>query len=125
MMNQTPEERDRLLDLGKDGIVMCIDLDATAGREAVAGLARLSEEVRGVLTVFGEELPDGFLLALYIIRSQQMVVTISTRAEIRQTITLFHDRALQLGNTFSFVIIPANQTILNIVADLTMSGGAA
>jgi hypothetical protein len=124
--DQTVEERDRLLDLGKDGVIMCIDMSVTTGKAAVTDLAKISDEVKTALARFGDKVPDGFLLALYIPDvSERMIVGISARIHIIQSIKIFYDRALEFGNAFSFAIIPPSETIEAIIADLTKTVGSA
>lgn len=125
--DQTPEERDRLLALGKDGIVICIDMSTEEGRLALTNLSEISEDVQTALAAFGDKAPDGFLLALYIPAaiSGRMIVGISAREYIQESIKMFHDRASELGNTFSFAIIPSDQSLAAMVAELNATEGSA
>jgi len=124
--DQTVEERDRLLDLGKDGVIMCIDMSVITGKAAVTDLAKISDEVKTALARFGEKAPDGFLLALYIPDvSERMIVGISARIHIKQSINIFYHRALDFGSAFSFAIMPPSQEIEMIIADLTETTGSA
>jgi hypothetical protein len=121
---QTAEERERLLDLGKDGIVICIDLNTDEGQAAVTDLSSMHDTIQATLATADKS--DGFLLALYLIADPfKLIVEISPRDQIRQAIKVFADRAFGLGNLFSFAIIPPDQTLGEMVAELTITKGSA
>ena len=48
---QTTEEQERILDLGKDGMVICMDLNTEEGRNAATDMAHMSAEVRAAFTL--------------------------------------------------------------------------
>jgi nitrogen regulatory protein PII-like uncharacterized protein len=104
---------------------MCIDMGTAEGRDTLVDLAKISEDVRTALTIFGEKVPDGFFLALHLTGVPRMVVGICAREDIRKSIKLFHDRSLELGNTFSIAIIPPDYAIAAMVAEITATAGSA
>jgi hypothetical protein len=121
---QTEAERERLLDLGHDGIMMCIDMATEEGRSTFIDLSKLSEDIQKASTLI-DKTPDGYLLALHINGWEGMIVKIITRENIKSSIKLFHDQALKFGNVFSFAIIPQDYTIADMIGEFANTEGLA
>jgi hypothetical protein len=123
-MTQTPDERSRLVEIGADGQIFCLDLSSGAGQKAADDLMRLMPDVAAPV----RDRPNNqvYLLVMVPTSEQRAVLTqITDLAGLPETIKTINKRSKEYGELFSVVIVPASVTIAAMFGDMIETTGTA
>jgi hypothetical protein len=113
-MTQTPDERVRLLEAGKDGCILCLDLSHADGQMGAEMLARNYPAVAEALRSRTGNMQ--YLLALLPaehIEGVQPVVLLVDPAALPEAVTNIHTRSKNFG-AISIVVAPKSSRIADL-----------
>lgn len=120
---QTPEERARLFNLGKDGSIFCVDLTHADGQQAAETLAHVFPEVAAALRSRSNNFH--YLLTLIPTTERDISVTLTDAAGLPEAVAAISDRSKKFGQTFAIVIAPRSSRVADLFAPLMDTAGTA
>jgi hypothetical protein len=122
-MTQSQAEKERILELGEDGRIFCLDLSHHDGQTLAITLAHYFPEV-------GAELRQRtnnrqYMLVLIAKSRPKPAVVLTNRHDLVDAFNKLYEESKHYGNAFVIVDAPSNNKIQALVAELQPAHGHA
>lgn len=122
-MTQSQAEKDRILELGEDGRIFCLDLSHHDGQSLALVLAHHSPEVAAELR--SRTSNRQYLLVLMAKSQPKPTVVLTNTHDLVDAFTKLYEESKHYGNAFAIVDAPSNHKIQALIAELQLVHGHA
>ena len=122
-MAQSQEEKDRLLELGEDGRIFCLDLSHNDGQTIALALAHDFPEVATELRNRSNN--RLYLLVLIAASRPKPIVMLVDPHDLVDAMTNLYHQSREYGNAFAVISAPKHTKISDLIAELQQTQGNA